>query len=452
MKSKRSYSAADVEKVDVRVLLPLLTMGCIVAIDVAKTKFVAAIATAAGEVLKLIKFEHPRQTGLFLQLLTALSKSGRKPSVVMEPTGTYGDAVRYQCHQRGLSVHMMPPKHTHDFAEVLDGVPSMHDAKAAVVLAKLHAIKPARAWEPETEWCRDLRAWVDQRRPISRTLALYHGHLEGMLARHWPELETHLDVYRQRSWMSLMKTFPGPSAVAAEADAAKELLRKASRGQFDEERLDAVVAAAATTTGVPMTHGEKEKLRACVEQIELQTQRLDVVDATLAKLVEKDEVLSRMANVVGPVCAAAIGALVGSPMFFNNARAFEKAMGLNLKEKSSGNIEGKLAITKRGPGQVRHLLYLAALRLLKDASAIPLAWYCARKCHSAGQSLKAVVAVMRKLARALWHVGRGAAFDVTKLFDARRLDVGAAKTNRARKSAARGNRAPAQREGGAALT
>ena len=142
MKSKRSYSATDVEKFDATGLLPQLTAGCIVAIDVAKTKFVAAIASGDGEVLKLVKFEHPRQTGRFMELLSKLGEGGVKPSVVMEPTGTYGDAVRHQCHQRGLSVHMMPPKHTHDFGEIIDGVPSMHHGKAAVVLAKLHAISP----------------------------------------------------------------------------------------------------------------------------------------------------------------------------------------------------------------------------------------------------------------------------------------------------------------------
>ena len=151
MKRKRSYTAADVEQLDVEALLLLVTVGCVVAIDVAKTKFVAAIATAAGEVLKLIKFEHPRQTAAFLGLLRRLQQAERKPGVVMEPTGTYGDAVRHQCHAMGLPVHMMPPKHSHDFAEVLDGVPSMHDPKAATVLAKLQAIKRAPRWEPESE-------------------------------------------------------------------------------------------------------------------------------------------------------------------------------------------------------------------------------------------------------------------------------------------------------------
>ena len=100
MKTKRSYNAVDVEKCDAKALLPLLSTGCIVAIDVAKTKFVAAIATASGDAVKLVKFEHPRQTGVFLDQLSILTEGGQKPTVVMEPTGTYGDAVRYQCHRR----------------------------------------------------------------------------------------------------------------------------------------------------------------------------------------------------------------------------------------------------------------------------------------------------------------------------------------------------------------
>jgi hypothetical protein len=101
----------------------------------------------------------------------------------------------------------------------------------------------------------------------------------------------------------------------------------------------------------------------------------------------------------------------------------EKAVGINLKVKSSGEGEGKLHITKRGPAQVRQLLYLAVLRLLQT-DQIVAAWCRARKSYG-GESgkRKAIVAVMRKLVRALWHVARGAAFDATKLFDVRRLDL-----------------------------
>ena len=178
---------------------------------------------------------------------------------------------------------------------------------------------------------------------------------------------------------------------------------------------------------MPMTGGEQERLRVIAEQIELQTHRLDAVDAKLAQLVAEDAVLTRMATAVGPACAAAIGSLVGSPLDFPNARALEKAIGLNLKEKSSGNTKGQMSITKRGPGQVRRLLFMAALRLMKDSSTAR-AWCHARKGYKADQKIKAVVALMRKLARALWHVARGEAFDAAKLFDVRRLDLTAAPT------------------------
>ena len=452
MKRKRSYSATDVEQIDMAALLQLITVGCIIAIDVAKTKFVAAIATAAGEVLKLVKFEHPRQTAAFVKMLRAIQEAESKPVVVMAPTGTYGDAVRYQCHALGLPVHMMPPKHSHDFAEVMDGVPSMHDPKAATVLAKLQAIKPARVWSPDSEARRDLRAWVDQRSPIARTLAIYHGHLEAMVARHWPEFQAHVDVYGQRSWTALLKQFPGPQEVAAASDAACEILRKASRGHFSSSRSQALMTSAKTTTGVPMTPGERERLRVIAEQVELQTRRLDAIDAKLAELVTADVVLARLAAVVGPACAASLGSLVGSPLDFPNARALEKAMGLNLKEKSSGNVKGYMHITKRGPGPVRHLLFMAGLRLMKE-DATALAWCHARKGYQSGQKIKAVVALMRKVARALWHVARGATFDATKLFDTRRLDLQSPSTDRSTVKAAPrspASRAPEPYQGGAA--
>jgi transposase len=423
MKKKRTYSSTDVERLDVLTILSLLTVGCIVSVDVAKTKFVAAIATVAGEVLKIIRFSHPRQTLAFLRVVEALRDAQLAPRVVMEPTGTYGDALRYQCHARGVSVEMMSPKHTHDIAEVLDGVPSMHDPKAAVALARLAVIKPARAWVPESEERREVRALLDRRWPLTTTQALYHGHLEAMLARHWPELGSLIDVHEQRSWMTLLQQYPGPRAVAAASDEAARTLRKASRGRLSAERVEAIVEVARTSLGMPMTKGEETKLRCIVEQIEQQTKGLDAVDQELAELVSKDKEMSRLAVLVGPACAASIVSHVGAPTSFATGGALEKAIGLNLKEKSSGEGAGKLHITKRGPAQVRQLLYLAVLRLLQS-DPIVAAWCRARKSYG-GESgkRKAIVAVMRKLVRALWHVARGSSFDASKLFDVRRLDL-----------------------------
>jgi len=423
MNKKRTYGSVDVEKIDpLSIVQMLMTIGCIVAVDVAKTKFVAALANAAGEVLRILRFEHPRQTLAFLRIVEALQANKLAPRVVMEPTGTYGDALRYQCNVRGARVEMMSPKHTHDIAEVLDGVPSMHDPKAAVALAKLAVMRPGRAWEPDTEEKREVRALLDRRWPMSKTHELYHGHLEAMLARHWPELGSLLNIREQRSWMTLLQRYPGPHLVAASSNEAAETLRKASRGRLAKECVAAVVDSARTTLGMPMMKGEETRLRFVVEQIARETQGIEALDAEIKERVDKDEMMSRLAVVVGSACAASILSHVGSPLAFETASALEKATGLNLKVKSSGEQQGNVHITKRGPAQVRQLLYLAVLRLVQS-DPIVAAWYRARTSYTPKSKQKALVAVMRKLVRALWHVARGATFDASKLFDVRRLKV-----------------------------
>lgn len=129
-----------------------------------------------------------------------------------------------------------------------------------------------------------------------------------------------------------------------------------------------------------------------------------------------------MAKVLGKVTAAVIYLAVGGMHDHSGAASVIKALGLNLKERSSGNHTGQLRITKRGSGSARKYLYMAALRLIMSDKIIA-AWYHKKTSRDGGTKMKAIVAIMRKLAAALWHVSQGVAFDASKLFDTRRLAV-----------------------------
>ena len=78
-----------------------------------------------------------------------------------------------------------------------------------------------------------------------------------------------------------------------------------------------------------------------------------------------------------------------------------KALGLNLKERSSGRRKGELAITKRAPGQARRWIYFWALRAVQRPELQQ--WYAdfirvGRKSDNAEhRKMKALVALMRKL-------------------------------------------------------
>ena len=111
----------------------------VVAIDVAKTKMMAGFAREDGAVVRLVKWTSPLETRAFVELVMQTARLLDVPvEALAEPTGTYGDPLRALLLAHGAQVFMLSPKRVHDAAEVFDGVPSMHDAKACVVIARLH--------------------------------------------------------------------------------------------------------------------------------------------------------------------------------------------------------------------------------------------------------------------------------------------------------------------------
>ena len=75
-------------------------------------------------------------------------------------------------------------------------------------------------------------------------------------------------------------------------------------------------------------------------------------------------VLQDQGRAVGVPTACVLWASLGDPRQYSSGPAYRKAMGLNLVERSSGEYQGELRISKRGQPRVRRWLYLAVLRLI----------------------------------------------------------------------------------------
>jgi transposase len=423
MKKKRTYQTVRVQQVRVEEMLPLLVAGCIVALDVAKQKFVVALATLAGEVVKLFRFEHPTETSEFLSLVAALRAGvdGSKVRAAMEPTGTYGDAVRHQLVAAGVEVWMVSPKRTHDSRELFDNVPSMHDPKSAMLVAKLCSMGLSTEWKPPPETQVRLRALVELRQHEQRREEMSLGRMEGVLSRHWPELGQWMDVRRQKSALRLLIEYPSPARVNANPDAVKRLLHTASSSRLSTEAAEGVIAGARATLGMPAMPEEERVVRTLAAHSLEAGKRMAELEEAMRELGREDEVFSRLQPWMGTYTAAVIVTLC-DPRQYTNARQLEKACGLNLREKSSGEHKGRLSITKRGPSLVRQVLYMFALRMIKESDALR-AWYKKRRGYTEDSKQRAIIAVMRKLVRALFHVAKGETFDVSKLFDLRRLTI-----------------------------
>lgn len=73
---------------------------------------------------------------------------------------------------------------------------------------------------------------------------------------------------------------------------------------------------------------------------------LDDIDDRIEQLSQQHEATSNIASTVGKVTAVVLVAHLGPLTDYTSAAALEKACGLNLKMRSSGNYLGRLSITK----------------------------------------------------------------------------------------------------------
>lgn len=328
--------------------------------------------TSSGELMGIFSWEFV-QIPVVVLLLTLLRRAGIEVQVVAEPTGTYADAFAHQIRKAGLDMYMVSPKHTHDYAEIYDGVPSQHDSKDAVVVAKVHLQRrKPMPWPTPSEEQRELRAECTQVDWLKQDLQRDQRLAEALLARHWPELTREIDL-DGATLPGLLAEFGSPQAVAAKREEARHLLSKLSKHQLAKDKVERVLESAQHTLGQPPTASEQELLRELGQRMQQSRRRLREAERVATQRASAMPAMKTMSQCIGPMTAAVFLALVGDPSSFSSSRTLFKLLGLNLREHSSGKFKGQLKISKRGNGVVRRWLYMAALRLIK-ADPIVRAW------------------------------------------------------------------------------
>jgi transposase len=126
------------------------------AVDVAKEQQFALLSNPELSESVLLQWNHLEQTA---ELINELKQLNTPITVVMESTSTYGDAMRYQFRQAGFTIHQACAKRMHDAKEIYDGVPSLHDAKAAWLIARLYKEGFTKAWHELDDNERELNAY-----------------------------------------------------------------------------------------------------------------------------------------------------------------------------------------------------------------------------------------------------------------------------------------------------
>jgi len=425
LKRNRRYRATPVKNIKPERLAGL-GPKVLVGIDVAKSEqFVAFGSTALDGEIVIGKWKHPAETREFFAMCEALRAGGQEVTIVMEPTGTYGDPLIEWFQSNDFEVRRILGKQVHDGAAAIDGVVSGHDAKAACLLLTLYLLRGSQKWLPQPEENRVARALVAQYAWHAAQCGRLRGMAEGLLARHWPELGEFLRP-RAKVYWRLLEAFGGPGRVAAEPTEAAEFMRRVGRNFLCESKVQRIVESARGTLGVPMVVAEEAWLQHIASEYRRSAKLREKSHQEMETLV-RAYVDERLLTLLGSGAVATLLAYNLNPRAFPSANAFLKALGLSLKEHSSGQHNGRQRITKRGAPRARWMMVLAALRLIA-ADPVVKAWHTKKRERDGQKSggrngLISAIAITRKLAKAAWHVAQGNDFDASKLYDTSRLQI-----------------------------
>lgn len=142
--------------------------------------------------------------------------------------------------------------------------------------------------------------------------------------------------------------------------------------------------------------------------------RIATLDARLARLAASDEACKRLMQVpgVGPVAAGTLRALADDVTRFRTGRDFAAWLGLTPRQNSSGDKVRIGSISKAGNRELRTLLVLGQMAVLRYAQARPdkaSAWLAAMIKRR--PPLVVAVAMAARTARIIWAMlARGEAY------------------------------------------
>ena len=415
MKRSKAYRSRLVNGVSVAQLVSgRQDESATIGIDVGKESLLVALRWSDGTFERPWLVKNPSELGVLVTLLGELS-SELSLAIGMESSGVYGDPLRQALSDAGLRVYRVQGKQTHDYAEIFDGVPSQHDGKDASVIAELVAFGKCREWLYGAQSERDqwLSYWVEYLDIYQLEVQAWSGRLESLLCRHWPEVVKLVGLQSATLLEALME-YGGPQGLSSAKGAAEQLSRWG--GKFlSEKKIESLLSSARSTCGIRQTVVDKERLRECARQLRLALREVSRAERELKCLSQGDEELCRQGKAVGLVTACVLRSELGRASTYGSGEAYRKAMGLNLKERSSGKYQGQLRLTKRGSSRCRRWLYFAALREVQKPSVH--CWYARKKSRDSDRGKKGLVGVMRKLALALYRVSvEDVAYDSALLF------------------------------------
>lgn len=346
----------------------------VVGIDIAKRSHVlCALDARTGKV-------HPRPrsfeaTAAGYAEVRALLQAWGEPAAILlglEATGCLWEPPYEDLTRAGYTVLVLNPRQTVAWSAGL-GLRAKTDGLDAQTLARGLLAGYAQGSTVPSEAVQELRALTRARRDLVQGQTAAKQRLRDELVVLFPELPDHTPGQRalmDPAVLRVLEVYSSARAIAqAVPDELTPLLMRVSDGEWTREHADdlqrvarqsAASSRAVTARGVVV--------RTMVRPLLDLYQRLAELEAAIAEVLAHDEDSQRLQTLpgVGPVIAATVRAELGDVTRFQGVDQVIAYAGLDPRTHQSGAFVGQKHLSKRGPGALRHVLYLATLNAVRN--------------------------------------------------------------------------------------
>lgn len=349
----------------------------VIGIDIAKRTHYACFIDDRGRVLQksFSVFQSRNGFELFYKRILEAMKESKKSEVIVgiEPTGHYWLNLAYFLQERGIPLVMTNPMHVKRSKELDDNLPTKHDRKDALVIARL--VKDGRFSYPRI--LKDLEAELRVGSTFREKLVEEFGAVKNMmirwLDRYFPEFTQVFPNFGKMALAALECT-PFPSDLhEKQVDEVLVLFKKVEGMKSPQKpKASRLIEVAATSIGV--TEGREMarfEIATLVRRYSQLEQEIESITQQLVEIVKTSVEYEWLKTVPGLGDSTIVDLLaeIGSFSHYDDPRQIIKLAGLTLRENSSGQHKGQKRISKRGRRKLRALLFRVMMPMIRHNEA-----------------------------------------------------------------------------------
>jgi transposase len=353
------------------------------------------------------------------QQLTQLGCTPHEIIVGLEATGRYWENVYYFLQQRGYRLVLLHPAQTHHFAE-RRGLRAKTDKLDAVTIARAllsDDVRPAYVPNELTATYRDL---VRLHSNLSDEAARYKNAIQDLLVVLFPEFTQVFKDPTRKTALAVLRAYPSAQAIAAVGvEPIAGILQATAPRNYGSDTAERLVTVAKRSSASPVAVAARGRsLAILADQLSHTQTNITELEREIEALLRRDDGATGLQSVpeFGAKTVAVLRAELGEVERFQRSDQVVAYAGLDVTVRESGKWKGQRKLSKRGSGELRRTLYLAAMRCVRRPDSAFGAYYQALGARGL-QGNTALVAVMRKMLVVAYHLLRsGDTYDPSKVW------------------------------------